>query len=288
MAAAGDLESCSTPTCRTGPPSKPIAPTTVTGARGRIDRPGHRQPDRHRRPRTSTRHRGKPIIDVPAEPHPGDGGRPELRRRARRPVGTSRGARRRAGRRARGHLRRRTQPGPVGQPHPHRFGSHATRRPPAPPNHRTATAAPRAGGSRNAPTDWRRSAEGRVDTRGNSGNNWVSPDVPDSSLSRRANSPAQRPCRHRQLPAAANRHRRTPSIRGAHRRPPLWPPNPGVPRHTPSPRRSPNRRQRSRRRGDTAARRTPAGSRLPSCWRGFMPPRREAAVAGVARSELGS
>ena len=37
-----------------------------------------------------------------------------------------------------------------------------------------------------------------------------------------------------------------------------------------------------------AAGKTPAGSRLPSCWRGFRPPPREAAVAGAARSELGS
>ena len=94
-----------------------------------------------------------------------------------------------------------------------------------------------------------------------------------------------RPCRHHPPTAAATRQRRTPSIRDAHRRRPLWPPNPGIPRHTPSPRRRSNR---SRRRGDTAARRTPAGSRLPTCWRGFEPPRREAAVAGAARSELGS
>ncbi len=80
-----------------------------------------------------------------------------------------------------------------------------------------------------------------------------------------------------------------PSILAARLRHRRWPPNPGVPRLTPSrsPTPAPNRHLRSRRHGDTAARRTPAGSRLRSCSPDSRPPRREAVVAGVARSELG-
>jgi hypothetical protein len=93
-----------------------------------------------------------------------------------------------------------------------------------------------------------------------------------------------RPCSHRPPAAAATRRHRKPTIRDARRGRPRWPRNPGNPRHTPSP----SSRPRSRRRGDTVALRTPAGSRLPTCWRDFRPPRREAAVAGAARSEIGS
>ena len=52
--------------------------------------------------------------------------------------------------------------------------------------------------------------------------------------------------------------------------------------------RAKNRLPSGPRAGDIAVRRTPAGSRLPSCSRGFRPPRREAVVAGAATSELGS
>ena len=251
-----------------------------------------------------------PIIDVPAEPHPpeaewaplsyGGAHRRPSETEQEEPAPSRRGGAARVVTSAAA-----TSAGAGQSAHtrvPIRLAATATRAPAraADPT-ATATAAPRAGAGRADAADGlaARSRGGTVDTRGNSGKQLgvacragfagsagtrrirrLSRQLPIRRLSR--------PCRHRQPPAAATRHRRTPSIRDAHRRRPLWPPNPGVPRHTPSPRRSPNRRQRSRRRGDTAARRTPAGSRLPSCWRGFMPPRREAAVAGVARSELGS
>jgi hypothetical protein len=92
------------------------------------------------------------------------------------------------------------------------------------------------------------------------------------------------PCSLRPPPAAATRRQLMPSIRDARLRRPRWPPNRVAPRHTPSP--SPSR-PRSRRRGDTVVRRTPVGSRLPTCLRGFRPPRREAGVADAARSEIG-
>jgi hypothetical protein len=87
--------------------------------------------------------------------------------------------------------------------------------------------------------------------------------------------------------AATPRRRRLPS-RGACPRHRRWPPNPRVLRRTPNLRCLRNRHQRSRRRDGTAASRTPAGSRLPTCWRGCRRPRPAAAVAGAARSELGS
>jgi hypothetical protein len=113
--------------------------------------------------------------------------------------------------------------------------------------------------------------------------------VPQLNMSAEGAHPIRRPaqrlsqqCSLRPAPEAATRWHLMPSIRDARLRRPRWPPNRVAHRHTPSP-----SRPRSGRRGDTAVRRTPVGSRLPTCWRGSRPPRREAGVADAARSEIG-
>ncbi len=277
--------------------------------------PGHRQPDRHRRPRGHRgEHRGKPdhrraCRTASARGRLGAG--TELRRCAPQTVGGRAGgaAPSRRGAAARVVTTASATAAPASSrsrsphPSPNSLGSHRNRsaHPPRRPNRhrrrppsRSRSRRRRRIGSLRPPRESgypraHRAATGcrlpcqirRLSRRART--------APPANMSAGGGHPSRRCSLRPPNPAAgATQLRRTPSILDARRRHRRWPPNPGVPRHTPSLSRRPNRRLRSRRRGDTAARRTPAGSRLPSCWRGFRPPRPEAAVAGAATSELGS
>jgi hypothetical protein len=214
----------------------------------------------------------------------------------RRPRRTSGDVARR--RRPRGHLRRHLRSRNLSPcPSPNSLGSHRNQsaRPPRRPNRRRRIGSPRPRRDSGYPLVHREATGSRPRCRirrvrtvppanTSAGDAQQSRRPPVRRPSRRP--PVRRlsrPCSRRPPTAAVTRHHPRPSIRDAPRRRQRWQRNPVAPRHTPN--LSPSRR---RRRGDTVVRRTPAGSRLPTCSRGFRPPRREAAVAGAAKSEIGS